>query len=133
MFCNGFAAEFLVPTSHFQTILRGQPYDNQLVVDLAMYFKVSREVILRKFLDRGDVTAEFYRRKVQQWAEERDSMNQEGGGGNYYATQASYLGDRYLRLAFSRYYEQRFSLEQLADHLQVKASSVSGLEPAGFR
>ena len=83
------------------------------------------------------MTPEFYRQRVQQWAEQykQDSehLSKEGRGGNYYATQATYLGDQYLSLAFGRYYQGRCSLEQLADYLNVKASSVAGLEQYSLR
>jgi hypothetical protein len=48
-------------------------------------------------------------------------------------TQASYLGERYLRLAFGKYYEGAISIEQLADYLNVKVSSVGGLEQAALQ
>ena len=133
VFCNRFAAEFLVPSAHFEGQLHGRRYQDQLVEELAFFYKVSREVILRKFLNRGEITSNFYRDKVQEWADEWDTASREGSGGNYYATQATYLGDKYLRLAFSRYHQGRFSLEQLAEHLNVKATSVPGLEPFSLR
>ena len=133
VFCNRFAAEVLVPSTDFHHQLAGRRYADTIPEELAAYYKVSREVILRKFLDRGEMTASFYRDKVQEWADESEAAASEVEGGNYYATQATYLGDRYLRLAFSRYYQGRCSFEELADYLNVKASSVPGLEPFGLR
>ena len=48
--------------------------------------------------------------------------------GNDYHTQAVYLGHRFIELAFSRYYQGHCSIEELADHLNVKVKNLSGLE-----
>ncbi len=55
------------------------------------------------------------------------------GGGNYYSTQVSYLGKQYLDLAFGKYYQNQISVGQLADYLNVRVSSISGLEEAMSR
>ncbi len=104
-------------------------------IDLAInslhkQYGVSREVILRRLLDRGSVSNSFYQAKIIEWNEEYEKYRQEkSGGGNYYATNSTYLGDKYINTAFSRYYQGRCSLEQLADFLNVKVKSIPGLEP----
>ena len=45
------------------------PHDDELR-SLARLYKVSREVILRKYLDRKIINQEFYESKTKQWAEE---------------------------------------------------------------
>lgn len=128
IFSNGFAGEFLVPSSDFSSRIKTNPYSDQLSEGLADFYNVSREVILRKFLDLRRVTPDFYRQKVDEWATEAEMRKRGTGGGNYYNTQASYLGESFLRLAFGRYYQGRCTLEQLADHLNVKAKNVAGFE-----
>ena len=128
IFCNQFAAEFLVPSSDFDNRFRAHSYNAQEIARLADEYSVSREVILRKLLDRGIVSAEFYRQMAEEWADEYEARAEGAEGGNYYATQATYLGETYLRLAFSRYYQGSFAIDQLADYLNVKATSVPGLE-----
>jgi Zn-dependent peptidase ImmA (M78 family) len=86
---------------------------------------VSREAVMRRMLDRRLVTKAEYERKAAEWSAQTE---QEGGGGNYYATQATYLGGRYLELVFGQYYQGKLSLEQVADYLGVKTKSVAGLE-----
>ena len=93
---------------------------------LACQFKVSREVILRRFLDRRLVDRDTYSRLVDEWAAE--TLANETGGGNYYATQASYLGKALLSLAFGQYYAGQIDLQQLAEHLNVKAANLGKLE-----
>ncbi len=129
VFCNRFAADVLVPLSEMRRIAGNRAPDENLFGELAQYFKVSREVILRRYLDEGLVSQEYYAAKAREWvAEARNARAQAGDGGNYYATHAVYLGDTYLRLAFRRFYEGALSLEQLADHLNVRPKSVPGLE-----
>lgn len=128
VFCNGFAAEFLVPSGDFNQHLSGS-YDDDFVEDLADHYKVSREVILRRLLDRGLVQVGYYRTKARQWAEEYESSRAgSGGGGNYYYSQITYLGERYLGLAFERYYQGRVTLDQLSEYLNIKAKNISKLE-----
>jgi len=131
VFCNRFASEFLVPGAVFRELTERRAHSDDLVFGLAQRFGVSREVILRKFLEARKISAEFYRQKVREWAEESEARGGREGGGNYYLTQGAYLGQRYLRLAFGRYYQGRCTREQLADYLNVKASSLGGLEPHG--
>ena len=130
VFCNAFAAEILVPMDDFTAVSSKMGVVGDSLSDLARLYSVSREVILRRFLDLGRVTRAEYRTRVEQWHEsyeERKAANR-GGGGNYYATRATYLGKKYLELAFSRFYKGELSREQLAGHLDVKAGNLASLE-----
>lgn len=130
-FCNALAAEFLVPSGDFSAQLRlVRQINDQTIAALALRYHVSREAILRRMLDRGLVEAAYYETKAKQWAEEFESA---GEGGDYYATQSIYLGDRYLRLVFGKHYQGRLSLEQVADYLGVRTKSVAGLEAIMLR
>ncbi len=131
VFCNQFAAEFLVPSKDFEEQLRMYTDIDLAINSLHKQYGVSREVILRRLLDKGIVSGYFYQTKIAEWNEEYEKYRQEksGGGGNYYATNSTYLGEKYINTAFSRYYQGRCSLEQLADFLNVKVKSLPGLEP----
>lgn len=134
LFCNRFTAEFLVPSVDFEGRLEPRSPINELVVGLAEHYKVSREVILRKLRDRKMVDSEYYEAMTAQWAQEYGQlMKDRPPGGNYYITQAAYLGDKYLDLAFSKYYQGAVTIEQLADYLAVKVRSVAGIEQAMLR
>ena len=128
VFCNRFAAEVLVPSE----ILKTEPLasDDANVVRLAKLFKVSREVILRRLLDGGAVTPSYYQKKAKEWAADYFDKKEEESGGDYYATLASYLSDTYTRLVFRRYYQGSLQVEELAQHLNVKLSSVPAFEQA---
>ena len=127
--CNRFAGEFLVPSDDFDSTIAAHPADDltdEYLVFLARDYKVSREVILRKFLDRDWLDGESYRETVQRWASGQETKS--GRGGNYYATQGTYLGRKYLRAAFLAFDEGRIDEFQLSACLGVKGASIEGLE-----
>lgn len=131
MFCNRFAAEFLVPWADFKSAIGTRKnYDDEAISDLANTYKVSREVILRRLLDMSLVNRERYERDVKRWLAEYETKveSEKGGGGNYHATQATYLSEKYAQLAFSKYYRGGISVEQLADYLNVSVKNVPGIE-----
>jgi Zn-dependent peptidase ImmA (M78 family) len=97
-------------------------------LDIADRFKVSREVVLRRLMDRGWVTRAQYAQFVRAWEQEFSRERGQGGGGNYYATRASYLGNNYIDLAFARFRTGRISLPELADYLGMKARNVAKFE-----
>jgi Zn-dependent peptidase ImmA (M78 family)/transcriptional regulator with XRE-family HTH domain len=128
VFCNAFAGEFLVPAFDFEHRFDPQKPVDESTTQLATYYGVSREVILRKLLDRRIVSQEYYEEMAQRWIQEFEESRKSGGGGNYYYTQAEYLGDRFMNLAFSQYYDGKVSLQELASYLNIRAKSVEGLE-----
>lgn len=132
VFCNEFAAEFLVPTDDFTQAIGDGSYTDRNVSRLATEYSVSREVILRKMLDRGIVTQQYYEERAEKWNHEylkaQERKREREGGGNYYATHAQYLGDRFIRLAFSRYYQGTIGTEQLAEYLNTKPKNLRRLE-----
>lgn len=134
IFCNQFAAEFLVPTESFFEDLDNyrDSYNDQLISEFSQKYSISREVILRKLLDNNLITQNDYETKVKSWqdqyAKTKQSKSDQKGGGNYYATQATYLGDNYLKLVFNKYYQGKFGMEALADYLNIKVKNVPKLE-----
>ena len=139
VFCNQFAAEFLVPSGDLETRFNYPFYNDAANEELAGYYKVSRPVILLKLVNRGVFTAEDYRQKIVQWTEEYESClgrrtgDESPGGGDYYNTHAVYLGYRFMELAFSKYYQGQCSMEELADHLNIKVKNLFGLEDCLLR
>ena len=66
----------------------------------------------------------LYNTEYQEWKAKRS----ERSGGNYYATQAAYLGEKYLDIAFNKYYQGNVTTQQLAGYLGVKARNIPKLE-----
>lgn len=129
--CNRFAGEFLVPFGHFQQTVAvdvSSGVNDDLLAYLAGKYRVSREVVLRKCLDHKLVDQRFYNEKTEEWKRLYGDISKGSGGGNYYATQVTYLGGKYTALAFRGYYRGAYDIDQLSDYLNVKASSVPGLE-----
>ncbi len=128
-FCNAIAAEILIPSSDFQIQSRQFPANvehatEQQLSDLARRYGVSREAILRRFLDQDRVTASFYEQMAKTWA----GQQKRGTGGDWYASKNTYLSDRFAKEVVSRHYKNQLSLEQAADLLGIKAKTFEGLE-----
>lgn len=128
-FCNAVAAEILIPSSDFEDQARQFPQNIERISeerfsDLAGRYGVSREAILRRFLDQGRVSQGFYENKAKQWA----AQKKESGGGNWYLNQGAYLSDRFAKEVISRHYRHQITLEQAADFLGIKPKNFSGFE-----
>ena len=124
--CNGLAAKVLVPDDVYEERARGLSANRASAASLAAFFNVSREVVYRKMLDRRQISSEEYTDAAEFWRSQ--VKTKEGGGGNYYNTRFSYLGRRYVELAFRRYYQRRFDEQQLSDYLNIKPRSLAWFE-----
>jgi Zn-dependent peptidase ImmA (M78 family)/transcriptional regulator with XRE-family HTH domain len=122
--CNRFAAAFLVPEEAFNASLTGQRPTEETAEALADRFNVSRELIYRKFLDRGLIDQNAYERAARRWAEQGDG----GSGGDYYNNQFAYLGRDYIRLALSEYQQNRIDEAKLAEYLNIAPKNVEKFE-----
>ena len=122
--CNGLAARVLVPDDLLDTMLKGMKIGRLAASQLADHFNVSREVIYRKFLDRGLIDADEYVAAAKEWTAQMKKPDSKESSGNYYNSQHAYLGQRYIDLAFTRYYQQRFDRRQLAEYLNMKPKSL---------
>lgn len=128
-FCNTIAAEILIPSNDFQIQAKQFPANieratEQQFTDLAARYGVSREAILRRFLDQGRVTVVFYKQKAEAWAAQQKA----GGKGNWYASQNAYLSEHFAREVVSRHYKNQLSVEQAANLLGIKPKNFAGLE-----
>jgi Zn-dependent peptidase ImmA (M78 family) len=126
--CNQFAADVLVPTSAFNPAAIPPDTLDDFVSRAATRFRVSKEVILRRLLDRGLVERNTYVQRATLWNQEADSRAEGEGGGNYYATQQAYLGGAFLGLAFAQLRAGNVSLAELSEHLGMKARNIGKLE-----
>jgi Zn-dependent peptidase ImmA (M78 family) len=125
LLCNSFAADFLLPEAELSAAIAGRPINREAAANIAHAFSVSREVVYRKFLDRGLISNTEYRGAVAMWKGQRRS---ESGGGDYYNTQMTYLGTNYIRLAFNRYYQNRIDDVRLAEFLNITPRNLSAFE-----
>ncbi|MFA5878854.1 MAG: ImmA/IrrE family metallo-endopeptidase [Candidatus Margulisiibacteriota bacterium] len=125
--CNQFANEFLVPSIAFDKenlIISEKGFDK-----LAEKYSVSKEVILRKCLDRKKIDDIYYKKMTKKWQDDFSAyIKKDKPGGNYYYTHISYLGDNYINLAFSKYYQNKISVENLSEFLNIKIKNIGTLE-----
>lgn len=128
-FCNAVAAEVLIPSADFLQQAAQFPgsvenASEALFSALAARYGVSREAVLRRFLDQGRVSQVFYESKAKLWAAQKNKSS----GGSWYLNQGAYLSDRFTKEVVSRHYRHQITLEQAADFLGVKPKSFAGLE-----
>jgi Zn-dependent peptidase ImmA (M78 family) len=128
-FCNAVAAEILLPIEDFLKQSRQFP-DNveqaseMMFSELALHYGVSREAVLRRFLDQGRVGIEYYSQKAKMWAAQKKPSK----GGDWYASQNVYLSDRFAKEVVSRHYRHQISVEHAAELLGIRAKNFAGLE-----
>lgn len=136
--CDTFANMFLVPLDDFQLELQKSAIDEQRIVELAKLYSVSREAIMYKLWTLGKITSDdytalkevFYGEAIRAKKEKRDGSS---GGGNYYSTKLSYLGQRYTGEVFKQYFAGKIDDVRASAMLQSKVDHLPRLESVYFR
>ena len=128
-FCNAIAAEVLIPSTDFVQQTNHFPFEVDQISDedysgLASRYGVSREAILRRFLDQGRVNKAIYEQKAKFWKRQKKISS----GGDWYASQNVYLSHRFASEVISRHYRQQLTIDQAAEFLGVKVKNFAGLE-----
>ncbi len=124
--CNEFAADLLVPREVFENDIPRSFY-HSIVGELADKYSVSREVILRRFLEFSVVSQNYYIEQTTEWNREY-LRSIDRGGGDWYRTRLAYLGEGYTKLAFENYYSGRVSKEQLGEYLNINSKNIDKLQ-----
>lgn len=98
--CNAVAAEILVPNQLFVEKWQENAFDDNYTIEkLAILFKCGTTVIARRALDNGYIGLSLYKSiadKAIKNYRERKAKQPRGGGGDYYATNAIRLDNRFL-------------------------------------
>jgi Zn-dependent peptidase ImmA (M78 family) len=133
--CNRFASVFLVPDDDFTANYVGiDPHNDDDIKKLASLYSVSREVILRKIKDRGDISNDEYILRAEKYNFEyfrvANKNKNNKGGGDYYNNQVTYKGNRYIEAAYTKYYERKISISQLSNYMGM---SIPNLETLAAR
>jgi Zn-dependent peptidase ImmA (M78 family) len=130
--CNRITAEILVPCEDFDSVAENIEVNEESISELSELYKVSREVILRKFLDRKIVSQTTYETLTSKWIVEAKKYKEDRKSnslrGDYYNNQITYLGDKYLDIAFDAYYKKSITEMQLANYLNIKIDNLPSLE-----
>lgn len=129
IFCNKFASELLIPDADFNKQI--QRIDSieideieSILYPLTKRYCVSREAILRRFLDKEMVSKQIYEKKVKDW----NGQIKSSGQGNWYSTKNAYLSARFAREVLTKHYNKSLSIEQASDYLGIKPKNFAGLE-----
>lgn len=120
--CNSFASEFLVPTSHFLNATKQKPVNESMIEEISNIYGVSKEVISRKLYDNEIITLDIYKQYTEQFKNDYirfTNLNKKTTGGNYYATQSSYKGEKYISKAYSEYYQRNITIDQLSSYMKM--------------
>lgn len=130
-FCDALASEILVPDYYFEKntkhLIDIENQGDVFFEKLAKKYNVSREVILRKFLDKNKVSKQFYGIKREEWINQLKPKATKGGG-NYYLTQNVYLSSNFTKEVLNQYYNSRISLLQASDYLNIKPKNFNNFE-----
>lgn len=129
--CDKFAAELLVPTTSFISLM-GTSFDKNRIEAVAKHFRVSPAVIARKSFDNGlldkawldELMGEYFPDNWRTYKKTEDGKST----GDYYNTQLQYLSRRYLLEAYKKYSSGSISSSAVSDYLGIKVTSLAGLE-----
>jgi Zn-dependent peptidase ImmA (M78 family) len=136
IFCNHFAATFLVPTDDLkEEIARlGSPITSDIdghVDRLRKHFKTSREVILRRLLTLRLVDGELYEAKTREWDEQFEEWAKTRKKSAGILTPAEKAlneqGRAFVDLVLTAMREERLTQDTAADYLGIKSKHLGDL------
>jgi len=127
--CNALAGEILVPRRDFsRDAILIQIEGVKAIPSLAEKYSVSREVILRRLLDLGLVSRDYYRQRAAEFAEDYRRATPRRPGGNYYLTKMAYLGEGFTGITYQHLRAGRISPQEAANHLNINARNLAKFE-----
>ena len=124
--CDGVAAELLVPLHALQSDLRPNEPLSGALSRLARTFKVSTLVVLRRLLDVGWLSRERFRAAWVQENERLRTFDQMGdaGGGDFHRTTVARVGRRFARALVTSTLEGRTLYRDAFRMLGVKKTET---------
>lgn len=126
--CNDFSANFLVPVNDLRQLLVRGKISAEYIRTIADHFRVSRDVISRRLFDLRFISFEEYEqyKRMFYYDYQRKSRSLKDGKqhGDYINNQMSYLGNKYLELVFSNYYNQKITIQDIGRYTNLKYSSI---------
>jgi Zn-dependent peptidase ImmA (M78 family)/DNA-binding XRE family transcriptional regulator len=136
VFCNQFAAAFLVPEDELleEPIVKSNHDPDQWSDDsirkLANKYKVSREVIIRRLAGLDRATLSFYKKKRQQFIEE---IRQKKSSDKdiivpQYRQALSRNGEMYTTLVIDSFKNRKINISDVADYLGIRLKHLPKIE-----
>lgn len=130
-FCNAVAAETLLPQRVFAREWDSRDSERDAISfarETARRYRVSFGMVLRRLLDAGRIDRTLYLKLAT-----ATSSRGSAGGGDFYATQVAYLGERFIRKVLERQGAGQLTLEEASEHLGVKPDQIARLEAMVYR
>jgi len=137
IFCNAVAAEILAPAEAFLAQVeivnhpaRPRAWEAETIAALANRFHVSREFIVRRLLEHGRCTNDFYRMKRELYHHQylANRANAQAIPERWGEKRQRILGDAFTRLVFDTYREGHLTLSEMLGHLQIKVKHLPQFE-----
>jgi len=131
--CNAFAAEILMPSQKFlqsELVVKYQNNGDQFwskadLITLGAKFHVGPLAILRRLLDHGLTTIDFYRQKHIAWNKPTFGRPKKREGHNIPKETIKEKGRTYISLAFKAFDQNRIDLKDLSDLLGIRLSYIN--------
>lgn len=127
IFCNAVASEILVPSAEFKKFF-GDSLNiigQDIIFEIADFYKVSKEVIIRKIIDLGYYNKDGYDELKNLFPAKSGKKD---GGGNFYTNKLSALGKNYVYKILSDWNNGLINDKQVSSYLDVKYSQIRNLE-----
>jgi Zn-dependent peptidase ImmA (M78 family)/DNA-binding XRE family transcriptional regulator len=136
-FCNYFAGALLVPKTTLQdhdqvrSINKSIAWSDDVLIDIAKDFKVSKEVILRRLVIFDLATSEFYKKKREEWqlqAKELMKKKKKFGRSNPPKKCLQENGAPIISLVLDSYRKEKITYSDVADYLSIRLKHVPKVE-----
>jgi Zn-dependent peptidase ImmA (M78 family) len=130
--CNAFAAEILMPTEALMSLdlatrnksENSKTWTKAELTEIGKVFHMGPLATLRRLLDNGLTTPEFYESKHIIWNQPTFGISKEHKGRNMPKEIISERGKNYITLAFKAFDQNKIDLKDLSDYLGLKISSI---------
>jgi Zn-dependent peptidase ImmA (M78 family) len=130
--CNALSAEILVPQKDLLESSLVQVYQRQRqkiwakqdLITLGNKFHVGPLSILRRLLDNGLTTREFYQEKHAAWNKPSFGRAKNPEGRNIAKETLKEKGRTYVSMAFRAFDQNRIDLKDLSDYLGIRVSYI---------
>lgn len=131
--CNGFAAEILMPVKELIKIdivkehqQKGEKiWAKKDLINLGNCFHVGPLAILRRLLEMGLTTQNFYNEKHKAWNKPTFGKSKNPEGRNIPKEAVKEKGKTYVGLAFKAFDQNKIDIKDLSDYLGIKISYIT--------
>jgi len=133
-FCNHFAGAFLVPKDRLlnhpvvKANTKTREWPESFLNDIALDFKVSQEVILRRLRILGLTTKEYYDKKHKEWKSKYKEFRR--GKKDEIKICLQERGKKYTSMVFDAYERRKIDEMRAADYLGVTSDKISKVKEA---